>query len=89
MYTKVKSEEKLVYRKVKALLNFVYKGQVKVVNCIQFVYNCTHFFADQGRVLSTVEVIWVIQGQQGLSAHFEMALTGRKKSRNVKTNGSL
>ena len=22
---------------------------------------------------------WVIQGQQGLSGHFEMALTGRKK----------
>ena len=30
-----------------------------------------------------------IQGQQGLSGHFEMALTGRKKSSNVKTNGSL
>ena len=57
MYTKVKSEEKLVYRKVKALLKFVYKGQIKVVNCIQFVYNCTHFFAVQGRVLYTIEII--------------------------------
>ena len=44
LYTKVKSMQTFVYRKVKASLKFVYKGQIKVVICIHFVYNSTHFF---------------------------------------------
>ena len=55
----VKSQERFVYRKVKASLQFVYKGQIKVVICIHFVYNCTHFFLDQGGVLYTIENILV------------------------------
>ena len=56
-FFQVKSEEKFVYRKVKASLKFVYKGQIKVAICIHFVYNCTHFFSDKGRVLYTIEII--------------------------------
>ena len=56
MYTKVKSEEKFVYRKVKASLQFVYEGQIKVVICIHFVYDCKHFFSDKGRILYTIEI---------------------------------
>ena len=58
-FFQVKSQEKFVYRKVKASLKFVYKGQIKVAICIHFVYNCTHFFSDKGRVLYTIEIILV------------------------------
>ena len=56
-FFQVKSGEKFVYRKVKTLLKFVYKGQIKVVVCIHFVYNCTDFFSDQGGVLYMIEII--------------------------------
>jgi len=40
-------------------------------------------------VMSQLQMLGHAKGPQGLSVHFEMALTGRKKSSNVKTNGSL
>ena len=48
-----------------------------------------HEMSELDRVKGIVISKVIIQGSQGLSSHFEMALTGRKKSSNVKTNGRL
>ena len=60
-FFQVKSEEKFVYRKVKASLKFVYKGQIKVAFCIHFVYNCSHFFQIKVEFCIQSKLFWVIK----------------------------
>ena len=57
-------------------MKFVYKGQIKVVICIHFVYNCKHFFSDKGRILYTIEIflgditVEIIEYSKALTARF-------------------
>ena len=96
-FFQVKSQERFVYRKVKALLQFVYKGQIKVVICIHFVYKCKHFFSDKGRILYTIEIflgditVEIIEYSKALTARFFQIglLSVPLKSRNTTLLGQV